>query len=76
MGEGRRRCNVAVWGKRWRGMHRGLFQVPCGMAVRGRRRQSYTILRYIGHKEALHVRQTDSDILGSEYHHPMEARTR
>jgi len=57
-------------------MHRGHFQVPCGMAVRGRRRQSYTILRYIGHKEALHVRQTDSDILGSEYHHPMEARTR
>jgi len=38
--EGRWRCRVAICGRRWRGMHRRHFQVPCGMAVRGGRRQS------------------------------------
>jgi len=53
-------------------MHRGHFQVPCGMTVRGGRRQSicHPVLL-----EAFYVRQTDSDILGSEYH-PVEARTK
>jgi len=27
-------------GRRWRGMHRGHFEVPCVMVVRGGRRQS------------------------------------
>jgi len=35
----------------------------------------YTILRYICHRGAFDVRQTDSDILGNEYH-PVEARVR
>jgi len=50
-------------------VHRGHLQVPCGMSVRGGRRQS------ICHKEAFYVRQTDSDILGSG-HHPVGVRTR
>jgi len=33
----------------------------------------YAILRYICHRGAFYVRQTDSDILGSE-HHPLEER--
>ena len=40
MGEGRRRCRVTVLGRRWRGVHRGHFQVPGGMEIRGGRRQS------------------------------------
>jgi len=58
-------------------MHRGYFQVPCRMVVRGGRKQSicHCRLRYICHKEAFYIRQTDSKILGSEYH-PVEARTR
>jgi len=42
IGEGRRRCRVPGWGRtrRWRGMYKGHFQVPRGMAVRGGRRQS------------------------------------
>ena len=40
MGEGRRRWRVADWGSRWRGRHRGHFQSPCGVVVRGGRRQS------------------------------------
>jgi len=39
MGEGRRRFSVAVWGRRWRGRRRGHFKVPCGIVVRGGRRQ-------------------------------------
>jgi len=35
----------------------------------------YANLRYIFHKGAFYVRQTDSDILSSE-HHPVEGRTR
>ena len=27
-------------GRRWRGVHRGHSQVPCGMAIRGGRRQT------------------------------------
>jgi len=59
-------------------VHSGHFQVPCGprMAVRGERRQSiYDNLRYMSQRGAFYVRQTDSDILGSEYH-PVDARTR
>ena len=33
MGEGRRRCHVAAWGRRWRGVRRGNLQVPIGMVV-------------------------------------------
>ena len=40
IGVGRRRCRVAVWGARWRGMDEGHFQVPCGVAVRDGRKQS------------------------------------
>jgi len=40
MGEGRPRWSVAVWGRRWRGRHRGHFQIPCGIVRRGGRRQS------------------------------------
>ena len=40
MGKGRRRWRVAGWGRRWRGRHRGHFQSPRGIAVRGGRRQS------------------------------------
>ena len=39
MGEGRRRWSVAGWGRRWRGRHRGHFQIPCGIVARGGRRQ-------------------------------------
>jgi len=35
----------------------------------------YAILRCTCHKEAFYVRQTDSDIFGSEYH-PVGVRTR
>jgi len=56
-------------------MHKGHFQVERGMAVMGGKRQSICLLRYICHKEASYVHQTDSDILGSEYH-LVEAKTR
>jgi len=40
MREARQRCCVAAWGREWRGVHSGHFQVPCGMVVRGGKRQS------------------------------------
>jgi len=71
MGEGRRRSRVAVWG---RGVHKGHFQLPVGMVVRGGRRQfiCHPAL-HICHKRVFCVRQTDLHILGSEGH-PVEAR--
>jgi len=69
MGKGRRRWSVAVWGRRWlwRGRHKGHFQIPCGIVVRGERRQPNAILHYICHRAAFDVRQMDSDILDNGY---------
>ena len=53
-----------MWGRRWHGRHRGHFQIPCGIVVRGGRRQ---IMRYICHRGASDVRQMDSDILDNGY---------
>jgi len=52
MGAGRRSCHVTIWGKRWRGVHEGHFQVRCGMVVRGGRRQSMC-------HPALHISQRE-----------------
>jgi len=55
-------------------VHKGHFQLPVGMVVRGGRRQfiCHPAL-HICHKRVFCVRQTDLHILGSEGH-PVEAR--
>ena len=58
-------------------MHRGHFKVPFGMVVRGGRRQSICHPALHVSQRSIFVRQTDSDIFGSDSeYHQVEARTR
>jgi len=57
MEEGKRRFRSGLWDEGTGGVHKGHFQIPAGMVVRGGRRQSICNRCYICHREAFLGRQ-------------------